>query len=747
MPAGSLLDIIEKVTDEMARFADTARGSQVFGQVMATVGAVLATVFGTLQRVVGMLGNVFGPIMPDILAFIEAFAELKSAVLDTALDALEPILQGIGDVLGGVVLPALTALAEFLVENRPLVQGIGIAILTLLVPAFVAWAVSAGAAAVATIIATGPIILLGAAIAGLAALVIIHFDTIKKVVLGVFNWIKDHWPLLLVILTGPFGLAMVAIAKHWDTINRQSPPPSRSSSTSSKRWWRLIITIILGPLGVRYRSHRRLLGRHQSHIQGRYRLGSQRLEHRHGTTVTQDPVTKAWAAITTVVTTAWNAIVAFLTPAFNALLELVTTVWDAIYTVISTVWNNVWTVTSTVWNTIWTTISTIWSTIQTGVETAAQYVYDVVIGKFNSIKDTAGGIWRSISSTIGSVWDSIKSKVQTAVNFVIGVINGLISGVNWVLRKLGLPEIGKIPTLGAPGRKGGGTGAVGITPMATGGLVPLGQSGPFMTKGPMAVVGEGRRQYPEYVIPTDPKFRRRALGLYTQLGGDIIPGMAFGGTLGNIFDAGKKWVSDRIKDVTGLAAGVFRGALGVGFAPFNAAAKAALNALPNPFGVRDIGQQLREAVYDWVKGADSALPTEPPAGGGPGGTGIFGFSGLQEPFASKLKAMISAAGGLAVIWINSGRRSIAQQAVLYRNWLAGVPGQARAAPPGRSKHEQGLAADLGGNKPLAHRLAPIYGLRFPVRGEDWHIELGPGAFVLREGCVVDGERARHVARR
>ena len=128
--------------------------------------------------------------MPQILGFIEALAELKAALLDTALDALEPILQGIGDVLGTVVLPALTMLADFLAENFHLVQGIGIAIVTLLVPAFVAWAVAAGTAAVATIVATGPIILLGAAIAGLAALVIIHFDTIKGVILGVFNWIR-----------------------------------------------------------------------------------------------------------------------------------------------------------------------------------------------------------------------------------------------------------------------------------------------------------------------------------------------------------------------------------------------------------------------------------------------------------------------------------------------------------------------------------------------------------------------------
>jgi len=35
---------------------------------------------------------------------------------------------------------------------------------------------------------------------------------------AVFNWIKANWPLLLAILTGPIGLAVLLIVKHWDQI-------------------------------------------------------------------------------------------------------------------------------------------------------------------------------------------------------------------------------------------------------------------------------------------------------------------------------------------------------------------------------------------------------------------------------------------------------------------------------------------------------------------------------------------------
>lgn len=83
--------------------------------------------------------------------------------------------------------------------------------------------------ALAWIISLGPIGLIAAAIIAIAALIIANFDTVKRwvsqafefikgVVLSVIDWIKQNWPLLLGIITGPIGLAVVMIIKHWDTI-------------------------------------------------------------------------------------------------------------------------------------------------------------------------------------------------------------------------------------------------------------------------------------------------------------------------------------------------------------------------------------------------------------------------------------------------------------------------------------------------------------------------------------------------
>ena len=44
------------------------------------------------------------------------------------------------------------------------------------------------------------------------------FNAIKGVAMSVWGWIRANWPLLLGILTGPFGLAVVMIVRYWSTI-------------------------------------------------------------------------------------------------------------------------------------------------------------------------------------------------------------------------------------------------------------------------------------------------------------------------------------------------------------------------------------------------------------------------------------------------------------------------------------------------------------------------------------------------
>jgi hypothetical protein len=94
-----------------------------------------------------------------------------------------------------------------------------------------------------------------------------------------------------------------------------------------------------------------------------------------------------------------------------------------------------------------------------------------------------------------------------------------------------------------------------------------------------------------------------------------------------------------------------------------------------------------------------------------------GTAGMQPAFVARLSCLFQSVAGL---WIVSGFRTYAEQAALYRR----KPGL--AAPPGHSRHEVGLAADLGfpsdAIRMQAHRQAASCDLRFPVPNEPWHVE-------------------------
>ncbi len=107
---------------------------------------------------------------------------------------------------------------------------------------------------------------------------------------------------------------------------------------------------------------------------------------------------------------------------------------------------------------------------------------------------------------------------------------------------------------------------------------------------------------------------------------------------------------------------------------------------------------------------------------------------MNPELVGRLQAMMAASGGL--IGPGSGYRTNAEQAKLYYNYTHGIGGQAKAAPPGRSNHNHGLAMDVTGpdGRTLRRDRHPEafawlqanmgkFGLHLAVDGEDWHLEM------------------------
>jgi hypothetical protein len=115
------------------------------------------------------------------------------------------------------------------------------------------------------------------------------------------------------------------------------------------------------------------------------------------------------------------------------------------------------------------------------------------------------------------------------------------------------------------------------------------------------------------------------------------------------------------------------------------------------------------------------------------------IDGMDPRLAERLAALLGAAPGQATIY--SGYRDPDHQRKLFENAVAkyGSPQAARkwVAPPGKSQHNKGSAADLRFASPevreFIHQNAAKYGLAFPLGHEPWHVELA-GA---RDGKVAE----------
>jgi hypothetical protein len=80
----------------------------------------------------------------------------------------------------------------------------------------------------------------------LGKFVVLVFNTILGVADSVFKWLANNWPLVLAILTGPFGLAIAFIVGHWGDILH--------GADAVLSWlrgnWPLVLGIIAGPFGL-----------------------------------------------------------------------------------------------------------------------------------------------------------------------------------------------------------------------------------------------------------------------------------------------------------------------------------------------------------------------------------------------------------------------------------------------------------------------------------------------------------------
>jgi TP901 family phage tail tape measure protein len=207
--AANLKDLGHSQGALAASFATASQGFQFSLSKIGAAGQVLLITIG--QRLLPTLTDLAQKVTPIIAAF--AAWIVKNDVVGKAINGVKAVLSVLGPILqtvGGFVLALAVNLGKmvgwFLGASAPaqvlkaLLVGIGFAITAIkitqflmtipaLVAGFIAWAAGAGAAAIATLAATWPILAIGAVIAVVVAGVILaiqHWGAIG-------TWLHNVW--------------------------------------------------------------------------------------------------------------------------------------------------------------------------------------------------------------------------------------------------------------------------------------------------------------------------------------------------------------------------------------------------------------------------------------------------------------------------------------------------------------------------------------------------------------------------
>ncbi|MDX0438925.1 phage tail protein [Sinorhizobium medicae] len=148
-----------------------------------------------------------------------------------------------------------------------------------------------------------------------------------------------------------------------------------------------------------------------------------------------------------------------------------------------------------------------------------------------------------------------------------------------------------------------------------------------------------------------------------------------------------------------------------------------------------------QAGAAWSSGLRKYLSSDKP---------LSSVTELDPEFQSRLAEFLAAAQEQAGnIVITSGARSIERQAQLWQQALEKYGSEAEArkwvAPPGRSQHNHGRAADLqfesDAVRDWAHAHAESYGLVFRLQNESWHIELKRDEAIRSVAAATDESTA------
>ena len=233
-----LKEIFNKVKDAVSSFVNDALGK--LQKKLQSVKEWWDRNYQTIKNIATFFALIFGPaiIHHATLMVIQAvkagtawtiqMAKVSaSAIKNFAIASAQAVKNGLVNTAQAIKSGAIW-IAQMARASASVVLNFGLMSLAA-TRAGLQMMLAGARAALAWLLALGPIGLIVGAVAAAAFLIIKNWDKIKVIagkvwekikgfVKSAFDWIKENWPLILAIITGPIGIATLVIKKNWDKI-------------------------------------------------------------------------------------------------------------------------------------------------------------------------------------------------------------------------------------------------------------------------------------------------------------------------------------------------------------------------------------------------------------------------------------------------------------------------------------------------------------------------------------------------
>jgi phage-related protein len=415
-------------------------GLMNLGKALSTILSAIAPLLPVIANLAGVLVNALAPAIKPLTGALQQVGQALGASLASAIKALAPIIPPLANALKVLLqslVPLIAAIGPIATVLAPVIEAFGLLVkfLTPIIPAIVAlvavikiwtavqWLLNAAMDA-------NPIGLIVIAIAALVAGILYawkHFEwfrvsvlavwnALKTAVMAVFNFIKDHWQLILAIILGPLGIVIGLVIKYWRQIYDAVASAVTATINFVKNHWQLVLAIVLGPLGI-------MVGL----------------------------VIKYWSQIKNGITTVVMAIYNFIKSYIKAIFDVWTSIWNAIKTTVSAVWNVIHAIIfgnmndvykaihdgtakiQKAWSDVWTAIKTfamtIWNAIKDSILAIVKAIVSGTTAGWNNLKSLTSNTWNAIKNATTATWNAIKNFFSSLWSWIKNLFTSSLNGI------------------------------------------------------------------------------------------------------------------------------------------------------------------------------------------------------------------------------------------------------------------------------------------------------------------------------